>query len=153
MRTNTAAAMAGGIGIGLGLVIGGAVPSISPAFAAGQSGPAPAPPPTLVPPAASVRPAVTGAAIPEKVLMYSRRVAFNATAGGTSTHEAWCDAPEDAIVTGSCTAPASSVARLASTDILYPTSTNSKSAYRCAFSNEGRQTVQVEVQIVCRRPR
>jgi hypothetical protein len=153
MRTNVASAIAVGFGVGLGLAIGGAFVSVAPAFAAGQSGTPSPPVPTLAPPAASIRPVTTGANIPEKVLMYSRRVAFNAAAGGTASQEAWCDAPADAIVTGSCTAPPSTSAKLVSTDILYPTSTDWKTAYRCAFVNDGRSSVQVEVQIVCRRPR
>jgi len=154
MRTNVASAVGIGFGIGLGLAVGGAlvsVASVAPALA-GQSTPAP-PAPTFAPPTPSFRPAVSGAGIPEKVLRYTRRVAFSATAGGVSAQEAWCDQPADAIVTGSCTAPSNSVAQLTSTDILYPTDTSWKTAYRCAFVNNGRNSVQVEAQIVCQRPR
>lgn len=83
--------------------------------------------------------------------IYSTRQTFNATAGGISSQEVSCEDDNDLPLTGTCTAPSNSVAQLRSTDAIDWNDETRPATWRCAFSNEGASTVQVEAQILCVR--
>jgi len=90
---------------------------------------------------------------PERMMMYTKRAKLSAMAvsGAIMTQNVDCNSASDVPVAGACFVPSNAAAVAVSSNMFDWSDTSRPARWQCMFTNSGRDAVEVEAIITCKR--